>query len=78
MPDPNGPVYNLSTGERFAGIQIALNRAEPGQVILVSPGTYHENLSLPNTPLTIRSANAQDSAGVRPSCHPCGYAQGKL
>jgi len=64
LPDPNGPVFNLSTGERFAGIQIAINRAESGQVVLISPGTYHENLNLPNMPLTIRSANAQDSAVV--------------
>ena len=64
LPDPNGPVFNLSTGERFVGIQVAVNRAQSGQVILVSPGTYHENLILPNFPLTIRSANAQDSAVV--------------
>ncbi len=64
LPDPNGPVFNLSTGERFAGIQIAINRAQAGQTILVSPGIYRENLLLPNIPLTIRSANAQDSAIV--------------
>jgi hypothetical protein len=64
LPDPNGPIYNLSTGQRFAGIQAAINQAESGQVIMVSPGTYHENLILPNLPLTIRSANAQDSAVV--------------
>jgi hypothetical protein len=64
LPDPNGPVYNLSTGKRFAGIQVAVNYAEAGQVIMISPGTYRENLTLPNIPLTIRSANAQDSAVV--------------
>jgi len=64
LPDPNGPVYNLSTGERFASIQTAVNYAQSGQVILVSPGIYHENLVLPNAQLTIRSANAQDSAVV--------------
>ncbi len=64
LPDPNGPVLNLSTGQRFAGVQAAINFAESGQVIVLSPGTYRENLVLPNTPLTIRSANAQDSAVV--------------
>jgi hypothetical protein len=64
LPDPNGPVYNLSTGERFSSIQTAINYAQSGQVILLSPGTYHENIVLPNTSLTIRSANAQDSAVV--------------
>jgi hypothetical protein len=47
LPDPNGPVFNLDA-ERFAAIRIAINRAQPGQVILVSPGVYHENLILPN------------------------------
>ena len=64
LPDPNGPVFNLSSGERFASIQTAINYAQSGQVILLSPGTYKENLTLPNMPLTIRSANAQDSAVV--------------
>jgi len=64
LPDPNGPVFNLSTGQRFASIQTAINYAQSGQVILLSPGTYRENLILPNTPLTLRSANAQDSAVV--------------
>jgi hypothetical protein len=64
LPDPNGPVYNLSTGQRFASVQAAVNYAESGQVILLSPGTYQENLVLPNMPLTIRSANGQDSAVV--------------
>jgi hypothetical protein len=64
LPDPNGPVYNLSTSERFASIQTAINYAQSGQTILISPGTYKENLILPNTALTIRSANPQDSAVV--------------
>jgi len=64
LPDPNGPVFNLSTGKRFASIQTAINYAQSGQVILLSPGTYKESLTLPNMPLTIRSANAQDSAVV--------------
>jgi probable HAF family extracellular repeat protein len=64
LPDPNGPVYNLSTGQRFASIQTAINYAQLGQVILVSPGQYNENLILPNKPFTIRSANPQDSAVV--------------
>jgi hypothetical protein len=68
LPDPNGPVYNLSTGQRFAGIQAAINYAESGQVLSIAPGTYKENLILPNMPLTIRSANVQDSAVVSLTC----------
>ncbi len=64
LPDPNGPIYNLTSGQRFASIQTALNYAEAGQVISISPGTYKENLIVPNIPLTIRSTNPQDSAVV--------------
>jgi hypothetical protein len=64
LPDPNGPISNLSTGQRFASIQAAINYAEPGQVIQLSPGTYKENLILPDIPLTIRSANPLDPAVV--------------
>ncbi len=63
-PDPNGPVYNLSTSERFGTIQAAVTLAQPDQVLLLSPGTYQENVTVPNIPLTIRSANPQDSAVV--------------
>jgi uncharacterized protein (TIGR02145 family) len=64
LKDPNGPIYNLSTGERFASIQAAIDLALPGEVILVSPGTYQESLVLPDIPLTIRSANREDAAVV--------------
>jgi hypothetical protein len=64
LPDPNGLVSNLTTGKRFDCIQAAVNYAEPGQVILLSPGTYNENLILPDIPLTIRSTNSLDSAVV--------------
>jgi hypothetical protein len=64
FPDPNGPVFNMMTGQRFALIQTAINYAQPGQTILLSPGEYKENIILPPKEVTIRSANAQDSAVV--------------
>jgi hypothetical protein len=63
-PDPNGPVFNMMTGQRFSSIQAAINDAQSGQTILLSPGEYKENITLPPKELTIRSANAQDSAIV--------------
>jgi hypothetical protein len=63
-PDPNGPVFNMMTGQRFASIRTAVNDAQSGQTILLSPGEYKENIILPPKELTIRSANAQDSAIV--------------
>ncbi len=65
LPDPNGPIFNVMTGQRFISIQTAINHAQPGQTILLSPGEYKENIILhQQQDLTIRSANAQDSAIV--------------
>jgi hypothetical protein len=64
LPDPNGPVFNMNTGQRFGSIQTAVNYASSGQTILLSPGKYEENIIIPPKELTIRSANAQDSAIV--------------
>jgi hypothetical protein len=64
IPDPNGLVFNMMTGQRFASIQAAVNHAQSGQTILLSPGEYKENIILPPKELTIRSDNAQDSAIV--------------
>ncbi len=64
LPDPNGPIGNLSTGVRFTSLQAAINYAQSGDIIEVSPGTYKETITLPNIPLTIRSTNPQDSAVV--------------
>jgi hypothetical protein len=64
LPDPNGPVFHLSTGQRFSSIQAAVTYASSGEVILVSPGVYEESLILPDVPLTICSANSLDSAVV--------------
>jgi hypothetical protein len=64
LPVPDGPVFNLSSGQRFASIQTAVDYAQSGDCLLLSPGTYTENLTLPNIALTIRSANAQDAAVV--------------
>jgi hypothetical protein len=64
LPDPGGPVFNMMTGQRFGSIQAAINYASSGQTILLSPGKYEENIIIPPKELTIRSANAQDSAIV--------------
>ncbi|MGD2095858.1 MAG: right-handed parallel beta-helix repeat-containing protein [Phycisphaerales bacterium] len=64
LPDPDGPVFNMMTGQRFSSIQAAINYASSGQTILLAPGKYEENIIMPPKELTIRSANAQDSAIV--------------
>lgn len=61
---PDGPICNVTTGLRFGILRTAVDYAQNGEVLLLSPGTYRENLILPNKTLTIRSADPQDSAVV--------------
>ncbi|MHC4532859.1 MAG: right-handed parallel beta-helix repeat-containing protein [Planctomycetota bacterium] len=46
LPDPNGPIENLSTGQRFGSIQLAFGYAQSGDIIIIKPGIYRENLTL--------------------------------
>lgn len=49
LPDPNGPIENLSTAHRFSSIQTALNYADPGDTIVLQPGVYHESVTIDTT-----------------------------
>jgi probable HAF family extracellular repeat protein len=60
LPDSNGPVLNVSTGERFAGIQEEIEHAQSGQVIQVEPGTYTENVSMAGRDLVLQSVDSSD------------------
>jgi hypothetical protein len=63
VPEPNGPIENLSTGLRFGSIQCAINYASNGDQIALSPGTYEESIGLMGKDLVIRSA---DPNTIRP------------
>lgn len=54
LPDPNGPIENLSSGMRFSSIQCAVNYAKPGDTIFIEPGIYTENIIL-DKDLTLQS-----------------------
>jgi hypothetical protein len=58
-PDPNGPVCNLSTGDRFATIQAAIVYAQPGDTIEIQPGIYRESLVL-DKDVTLQSVDPND------------------
>ncbi len=61
---PDGPICNLTTGQRFAFLQTAINYAQPNELLQLDPGTYGGNLTLPNKALTLCSTKPQDSAVV--------------
>ena len=58
-PDPNGPVENQTSGERFSVIQYAINRAEAGDVIIIEPGIYAESIEL-DRDITLQSVDPND------------------
>jgi probable HAF family extracellular repeat protein len=60
LTDPNGPVFNLSTGERFGTIQAAVNFAQSGQVIQVTPGAYRQNVTLTGKDVILQSGDPND------------------
>ncbi len=59
MPDPNGSIENQTTGERFSVIQYAIQRAEPGDVIVIEPGIYTESIVLDRN-ITLQSLDPND------------------
>jgi nitrous oxidase accessory protein NosD len=68
-------VHRVNPGE---SIQKAVNTAKPGDVIVLSPGTYHESVSITVSGLTLRGAGARstvivpDAASAAGTCAEAG------
>jgi hypothetical protein len=60
LPDPNGPIRNLTTGQRFGSIQCAINYAGPGDTIVIQPGVYEESIDLTGKDLVLQSVDPND------------------
>ena len=58
------PIENSSTGVTYNWIQLAIDDADSGDVIVVQPGTYPENIDFKGKNLTVRSIDPEDSATV--------------
>jgi hypothetical protein len=59
LPDPNGPIENITIGQRFASIDCAINYANNGETIVLQPGIYSENITIRKN-LTIQSIDPND------------------
>ncbi len=55
LPDPNGPIKNLTTDERYGSIQCAIDYAEAGDTIVLQPGLYREHLDLTGKDVVLQS-----------------------
>ena len=56
----DGPVGNLTTGQRYDYIRHAISEAGPGDHIVVSEGIYFENISFNGKNLTLSSIDPDD------------------
>jgi parallel beta-helix repeat protein len=57
-------VYNKSNGIWYSGISESVNTAASGDVIEVTPGTYHEMIDINNKSIVLQSMNPTDSGTV--------------
>jgi parallel beta-helix repeat protein len=56
----DGPVENITTGQKYEYIRHAINEADSGDHIVVAPGIYIENISFNGKNLTVSSADPND------------------
>jgi hypothetical protein len=59
LPDPNGPIHNLSSEERFSSIRLAVHHANAGDTLALEPGVYHESIVL-DKDVTLQSLDPND------------------
>ncbi len=59
-PDPNGPILNQSSNQRYPSIRSAILNTQSGQTLILSPGEYKESVLITSKDITIRSENPQD------------------
>jgi hypothetical protein len=64
LPDPNGPIENLDTGQCFGSIQCAINYADEGDTIVISPGVYNESIDLTGKMVFLQSVDPNDSSYI--------------
>jgi parallel beta-helix repeat protein len=62
--DETGPIYNQTQETYHTTIQKAINNSSINDIIVVSEGTYKENIVIDNKNITLKSTDPADSAVV--------------
>jgi hypothetical protein len=60
LPDPNGPIQNVTTGQRFGSVQCAVQYARSGDTLVIGPGVYVEAIDLTGKNLVLQSVDPND------------------
>ena len=60
----NKKIYNDDTMVGYDTIQEAIDAAQTGETIIVSPGTYYENINFDNKNITVKSVNPSNASIV--------------
>ncbi|MGD8785965.1 MAG: right-handed parallel beta-helix repeat-containing protein [Phycisphaerales bacterium] len=61
LPDPNGPIKNINSEQRFSSIQCAINYADDGDTIVMNPGIYNESIDITDKKVLLQSVDPNDS-----------------
>jgi parallel beta-helix repeat protein len=64
LPDPNGPFENTNTGQRFGSIQLAIDNTNDGEVIVLQPGIYNENVNLGSKNIKLQSVDPNNPSYI--------------
>jgi hypothetical protein len=59
LPDPNGPITNTTISQSYHSIQLAIDLAESGDTIIISPGVYCEHITL-DKDIVLQSVDPND------------------